>query len=105
MWLRAGKVKVKVTNKIHNSVEVIKVYKQTKHYVWWTVNTTLKVIHKQVKVIISVCSLKREVKVKVKKFCAGLEELINVYKRTKFDSFIINGLWGPKLSAAAERNC
>ena len=35
---------------------------------------------------ISVCSLKKEVKVKVTKFCAGLEELINVYKLTKFDS-------------------
>ena len=40
--------------------------------------------------IISVCSLKREVKVKVTKFCATLEELINVYKLTKFGSCIIN---------------
>ena len=55
-------------------------------------NITLKAIHKQAKVNISVCSLKHEVKVKVTKFCAGLEELINVYKLTKFDSCIINGL-------------
>ena len=32
---------------------------------------------------ISVCSLKREVKVKVTKFCVGREELINAYKPTK----------------------
>ena len=30
-----------------------------------------------------VCSLNREVKVKVTKFCVGLEELINAYKLTK----------------------
>ena len=54
--------------------------------------TTLKAIHKQAKVNISVCSQKRGVKVKVTKFCARLEELINVYKLTKFDSCIINGL-------------
>ena len=41
---------------------------------------------------ISVCSLKREVKVKVTKFCIGREELINVNKLTKFDLCIINGL-------------
>ena len=46
----------------------------------------------QGKVNISVCSLKREVKVKVTKFCIGQEELINVNKLTKFDSCIINGL-------------
>ena len=55
-------------------------------------NTTLKAIHKQAKVNISVFSLKCEVKVKVTKFCAGLDELINAYKLTKFDSWIINGL-------------
>ena len=44
-----------------------------------------------------VCSLKREVK--VTKFCVGREELINVYKLTKFDLWIINGLWGTKLNA------
>ena len=38
---------------------------------------------KQAKVNISVCSLKREVKVKVTKFCVGREELINAYKPTK----------------------
>ena len=55
-------------------------------------NTTLEAIHKQAKVNISLCSLKHEVQVKVTKFCAGLEELINDYKLTKFDSSIINGL-------------
>ena len=55
-------------------------------------NTTLKGTHKQAKVNISVCSLKRKVKVKVKKCCAGLEDLFNVYKLTKFYSYIINGL-------------
>ena len=38
---------------------------------------------KQAKVNISVCSLKREVKVKVNKFCVGREELLNAYKPTK----------------------
>ena len=38
---------------------------------------------KQAKVNISVCSLKREVKVKVNKSCVGREELINAYKPTK----------------------
>ena len=51
------------------------------------VNTTIQAIHKQAKVNTSVF-----IKVKVTKFCAGLEELINVYKLTKFDSCIINGL-------------
>ena len=46
-----------------------------------------------------------EVKVKVTKFCASLEELINVYKLTKFESCIINGLWETKLNATAKRNC
>ena len=43
--------------------------------------------------------------VKVTKFCASLEELIIVYKLTKFDSCIINGLWETKLNATAKRNC
>ena len=85
----------------HNSVEVIKDYKPIKHQVW----TAFKAIHKQAKVNISVCSLKREVKVKVTKFCVSLEELINVYKLTKFDSCIINGLRETKLNATAKRNC
>ena len=38
---------------------------------------------KQAKVNFSVCSLKREVKVKVTKFCVGREELINAYNPTK----------------------
>ena len=38
------------------------------------------------------------VKVKVTKFCVCQEELINVYKLTKFDLCIINGLWGTKLN-------
>ena len=38
---------------------------------------------KQAKVNISVCSLKRKVKVKVNKFCVSREELINAYKPTK----------------------
>ena len=59
---------------------------------------------KQGKVNISVCSLKREVKVKVTKFCIGREELINVNKLTKFDFCIINGLWETKLNATAKRN-
>ena len=49
------------------------------------------------------CSLKREVKVKVTKFCVGREELINVNKLTKFDFCIINGLWETKLNATAKR--
>ena len=65
----------------------------------------LKAIHEQAKVSISVCSLKREVKVKVTKMFAGLEELINVYKLAKFDSCIINGLWGTKLNPTSKRNC
>ena len=44
------------------------------------------------------CSMKREVKVKVTKFCVGQEELINFYKLTKFDLCIMNGLWGTKLN-------
>ena len=67
--------------------------------------TSFKVINKQAKVNISVCSLKREIKVKVTKFCASLEELINVYKLTQFDSCTINGLWEIKLNATAKRNC
>ena len=47
--------------------------------------TTLKAIHINHKVSISMCSLKREVKVKVVKFCVGREELSNVYKLTKCD--------------------
>ena len=47
---------------------------------------------------ISVCSLKREVKVKVTKFCIGREEPIKVNKLTKFDLCIINGLWETKLN-------
>ena len=58
----------------------------------------------QAKVDISVCSLKREVKVKVTKFCIGRDELINVNKLTKFDLCIINGLWETKLNATAKRN-
>ena len=54
---------------------------------------------------INVCSLKREVKVKVTKSCASLEELINVYKLTKFESCIINDLWGTKLNPTAKHNC
>ena len=42
---------------------------------------------------------KRKVKAKVTKFCVGREELINVYKLTKFDLYIVNGLWGTKLNA------
>ena len=38
---------------------------------------------KQAKFNISVCSLKRDVKAKVSKFCVGREELINAYKPTK----------------------
>ena len=49
------------------------------------VPTKLKAIHKQAKVNISMCSLNSEVKVKVTKFCVDQEELINVYKLTKFD--------------------
>ena len=45
------------------------------------------------------CSLKREVKVKVTKFCVDREELIKVYKLIKFDLCIINGLQGSKLNA------
>ena len=37
---------------------------------------------KQAKVNISVCSLKREFKLKVTKFCIGWKELINAYKPT-----------------------
>ena len=37
---------------------------------------------KQAKVNISVCSLKREVKVKVTKFFVGLEDFINAYNPT-----------------------
>ena len=48
------------------------------------------------------CSLKREVKVKVTKFCIGREELINVDKLKKFDLRIINGLWETKLNATAK---
>ena len=48
------------------------------------------------------CSLKREVKVKVTKFCIGREELINVDKLTKLDLWIINGLWETKLNATAK---
>ena len=58
---------------------------------------------KQGKVNISVCSLKREVKVKVTKFCIGPEELINGNNLTKFDLGIINGLWETKLNATAKR--
>ena len=47
--------------------------------------------------------MKREVKVKVTKFCVGREELINVNKLTKFDLCIINGLWETKLNATAKR--
>ena len=103
MWPWAGKVKVKVTSKGHNSVEVIKVNKPTKHQVWTGEHHTFKAIHKQAN--ISVCSLKHEVKVKVTKVCASLEELINIYKLTKFDSCIINGLLETKLNATAKRNC
>ena len=46
-------------------------------------NTGCKIKKKQAKVNISMCSLKREVKVKVTKFCVGREELINAYKPTK----------------------
>ena len=63
-------------------------------------NTKPKAIHKQAKFNICVCSLKREVKVKVKKLCARLEGLINVYKLIKFDC-IINGLSGTQLNAHA----
>ena len=42
--------------------------------------------------------MKHKVTVKVTKFCVGREELINVYKITKFDCRIINGLWGTKLN-------
>ena len=83
MWPWAGKVKV--TSKCYNSVEVIKVYNK---YALST--TTRKAIHKQLKVNISMCSLKR--KVKVTKFCVGWEELMNVYKLTKFDLCIMNGV-------------
>ena len=48
------------------------------------------------------CSLKHEVKVKVIKCCVGREELINVYKLTKFDLCIMNGLRGTKLNATAK---
>ena len=48
------------------------------------------------------CSLKREVKVKVTKFCVGREELINVNKLTKFDFCIINSLRETKLNATAK---
>ena len=89
----------------HNSVEFIKVQKPTKHQVWIGLHHTFKAIHKHAKVNISVCSLKREVKVKVTKFCASLEELINVYKLSQFDSCIINSLWETKLNATAKRNC
>ena len=68
-------------------------------------NTTLKAIHKQAKVNISMCSLKLEVKVKVTKFGTGLKELINAYKLIKCDSCIINGYWGTTLNAIAKRNC
>ena len=40
---------------------------------------------KEAEVDISVCLLKREVKVKVTKFCVGWEDLIHVYKLTKLD--------------------
>ena len=80
----AGNVKVKVTSKGHNSVKVIKAYKPTKHQVSTGYHHTSG-IHKHTKVNISMCSLKQEVKVKVTKFCVGREELINVYKLTKFD--------------------
>ena len=42
---------------------------------------------------------------KILTICASLEELINVYKLTKFDSCIINGLWETKLNATAKRSC
>ena len=42
---------------------------------------------------ISVCSLKREVKVNVTKFCVGREELINAYKH------VINGVKENKLKS------
>ena len=61
--------------------------------------TTLSAIHKNAKVNISMCSMKWEVKVKVTKFCVGREELINVYKLTKFGLCFINGLWGTLLNA------
>ena len=51
----------------------------------------------EAKVNISVCSLKR--KVKVTEICVGREELINVNKLTKFDLCIINSLWETKLNA------
>ena len=89
----------------HNSVEVINVYKPTKHQVWIGLHHTFKAIQKQAKVNFSVCSLKRKVKVAVTKFCASLEELINVYKLNKLDSCIINSLWDTKLNATANRNC
>ena len=37
---------------------------------------------------ISVCSLKREVKVKVTKFCDGQEELINAYKPRPSEAYM-----------------
>ena len=48
----------------------------------------------------SVCSLKRELK--VTQFCAGLQELINIYKLTMFNPCFINGLWGTKLNAIVD---
>ena len=48
---------------------------------------------------VSVCV---HLSVKVTKFCVGGQELINVYKPTKFDLCIINGLWGSKLNSTAK---
>ena len=53
----------------------------------------------KLKVNISVCSLKREVKVKVTKFCVGWEELINAYKPTKQGIHVINGVRENKLKS------
>ena len=84
-----------------SQVKVTIQYKSSRSIKYEPGNTTLKAIHKQAKVNISVCSLKREIKVKLTKFCAGLEELINFYKLTKFVSCIINGVWGTKLNTTA----
>ena len=59
-------------------------------------------IHINHKVNISMYSLKREVNVKVTKFCVGRKELINVYKLTEFDLCIMYALWGTKLNATVD---
>ena len=51
------------------------------------------------KVNISVCSLKGKVKVKVTKFCVGLEDFINAYKPTKQGIHVINNVKENKLKS------